>query len=397
VPLVQAQATCANNRTTLTLTQSEFSRDRKAEVAANPQRWRVPIIASIGSGPAKRHILDGTAKIELDGCGPVIVNNGQLGYYRTLYAPDMIAPLVSGLPSFAPIDQMGLVRDNISLWRGDYQDAGPALDLLAAVPQNADAVVAEDAVGQWGAVYDILEDEDDRAKLANLARSLWSQRLDALGFEGRPNESVKDSNLRARLIATLGEMGDPRVLAEARERFRAMATNPRALDGPLKTTWLYIAANNATPADWDLLKKLADESTSTVEKSVYYRRLGSARDEALSRKALELAISNGVSATTAPAIIAEVAAEHPELAYEFAMANRQRVEDLVDDSGQTEYFADLAGSSTDPEMVGKLQQLRDSSAADQRRPVERALLALQDRLTAYPRMRQQARAWLAAR
>ncbi|HTM96231.1 MAG TPA: M1 family metallopeptidase [Croceibacterium sp.] len=397
VPLVEAQATCANGQTTLTLKQSEYSRDRKAEVAAKPQRWRVPILASVGTGPAKRQILDGSGKMQLEGCGPVIVNNGQLGYYRTLYAPDMIAPLVSGLPGFAPIDQIGLVRDNISLWRGDYEPAKPALDLLAAVPQDANAFVADDAVDQWGVVYRVLEDEGDKAKLADLTRSLWSKRLDALGFEPRANEAVKDSNLRAELVSTLGEMGDPRVLAEARTRFRALANNPRALDGPLKTTWLYIAANNATAADWDLLKKLADQSTSTVEKAVYFERLGSAKDEALAKKALALALSNEVGPTTAPTIIAEVSGEHPELAYDFAMANRKRVQDLVDDSGQADYFADLAGTSTDPAMVAKLQQFRDASAADEKRPVERSLLALQDRLKAYPRMRQQIRAWLAQR
>src|SRR5690606_7853050 len=105
-------------------------------------------------------------------------------------------PLVAGLPGFAPIDQLGLVRDNISLWRGDYEDAKPALDLLAAVPQDADAFVADDVVGQWGAVYRILDDEGDKARLADLTRSLRSKRLDALGFEPRANESVKDSNLR---------------------------------------------------------------------------------------------------------------------------------------------------------------------------------------------------------
>src|SRR5262249_2677661 len=162
--------------------------------------------------------------------------------------------------------------------------------------------------------------------LADLTRSLWSKRLDALGFEPRANDSVKDSNLRAQLIATLGQMGDPRVLAEARTRFRAMASNPRALDGPLKTTCLFIAAHNATAADWDLLKKLADQSTSTVEKAVYYERLGSAKDEALAKKALALALSGDVPATTSPTIIAEVSGEHPELAYDFAIANREKVE-----------------------------------------------------------------------
>lgn len=397
IPLVQAQASCADGATTLTLKQSQFSRDRKAQVAAEPQRWRVPILASVGTGPAKRQILDGTAQMQLEGCGPVIVNNGQLGYYRTLYAPDMIAPLVAGLPRFAPIDQIGLVSDNYSLWRADYQDAAPALNLLAAVPRDANAFVADEAVDTWGTVYEVLEDESDKAKLADLVRTLWSERLDALGLEPRADEPVLDSNLRAELIATLGAMGDQRVLEEARGRFRALRTDPRALDGALKTTWLNLAANNATAEDWALLSELAAKSTSTVEKAAYYRLLGAAKDEALAKKALALAISGDISATTAPAIISQVAVEHPELAYDFAMANRKRVEELVDDSGQTQYFANLALPSTDRAILAKLEQLRDASPADQRRPVERAIVQLDERLAAYSRMRGQIHAWLAAR
>src|SRR5690606_16120364 len=85
VPLVQAEATCREGTTVLSLAQSEFSRDRKDAVAANPQRWRVPLLIQAGQAEPVRRVLEGSATLELPGCGPVIVNGGQLGYFRTLY------------------------------------------------------------------------------------------------------------------------------------------------------------------------------------------------------------------------------------------------------------------------------------------------------------------------
>jgi aminopeptidase N len=42
-------------------------------------------------------VLDGSATLNLQGCGPVVVNGGQLGYFRTLYSPAMNAQLAQAL------------------------------------------------------------------------------------------------------------------------------------------------------------------------------------------------------------------------------------------------------------------------------------------------------------
>ena len=144
IPLLNAAARCEGGETLLSLTQSEFSRDRKDEVAANPQRWRVPVLAAVVGGEARRQILEGTGELRLPGCGPVVVNSGQLGYYRTLYTPEMLDRLEGAMARLQPIDQLGLMRDNLSLARAGYQPMSPALDLLTAIPREANPVVAGD-------------------------------------------------------------------------------------------------------------------------------------------------------------------------------------------------------------------------------------------------------------
>jgi aminopeptidase N len=250
-------------------------------------------------------------------------------------------------------------------------------------------------VNRWRGFYPVLDNDADRAALAAELRKQWLPRLQALGYESRDGEPLVDANLRSALIAGLGEMGDPTVVQQARSRFARLASDPKALDGPLKTTWLNIVARNATAADWGLLSQLAERSTSAVEKSTYYELLGAARDRALAQRALDFAIT-GKAGTTSAAIITSVARANPELAYDFTLAHRQQAEALVDDSGKARFYQRLVGTSVDPAMAGKLEQLRAGLPEDQRTPIDQALASLRDRLETYPRLRTALHDWLAA-
>ena len=395
IPLVRADARCVGGDTVLHLAQSEFSRDRKDEAAADPQRWRVPLQIRPAGGAPVRQVLEGNATLPLQGCGPVIVNGGQLGYFRTLYTPEMAAALAAGLPGFEPIDQLGLLRDGFALAEAGYQTVAPALDMLVAVPGEANPVVAAGAVARWASVHGYAA-ESDRPAVAALAAAQLLPRLRRLGFDPSTDESLVDTSLRADLVAALGNMGEETVAAEARRRFAALGNDPRALDGPLKTTWLAIAARNATAAEWDRIAAMARAAPTATERQSYYTLLGGVADEALARRALDFALT-GEAGTTSANIIAAVAGEHPDLAFDFALDNRRRVEALVDASGLTGYVAGLGAGSRDPAMIGKLERFRDASPPDERRGIERRIAQVRQRLETEPRLAGEIVEWLAAR
>ncbi|GGD84947.1 aminopeptidase [Tsuneonella deserti] len=401
IPLVRVDsASCTGGGTQVTLSQSEFSRDRMKEAAANPQQWRVPLLLSHGSGAGQRQILQGQGTYTVAGCGPLIVNGGQLGYFRTLYTAPMLAELTKALPKLQPIDQLGLLADNMALSNAGYQSMAPALDLLAAVPRDANPLVATDAIGRLAGIYQMLETATDasgaRSRLLAIAKDRFGSRLQALGYEPRANEPVAEANLRIALLGAFAEMGDPAVVAEARRRFAGLRSDPKALDGPLKTTWLGIAARNASRADWEQFVRLAESSGSSVERSTYWTLAGATKDEALARAALKLALTDRPGATNSSPIISAVSRLHPELAYDFVIANRAKVDPLVDASARTRFIAGLAGRSEDPAMIAKLQALRASLPANERRPVDQALTSLQYRIERTPRVQQELLAWLAS-
>ena len=400
VPLVKVTgAECAGGKTALQLTQSQFSQDQQQDVAANPQGWRIPLLVAVGSGAPVRSVMDArTDRLSLDGCGPVLVNAGQLGYYRTLYPAPMLAELRDAMPGLAPIDQLGLVRDQFALARAGYQPMGLALDLLDTVPGDANPLVAETAAGTWAGLYQLLEDDEAaQAALAKVATAELRPRLDALGYTPRDRDEVPQENLRASLLGALGAMGDAAVLAEARRRFEALKADPAALDGPLKTTWLSIVAAKATEAQWDQLLRLAQSSDSSVQRSTYYALLGAADDDALAQRALDLALSGSVGTTDSAAIISAVSSGHSDMAFNFVLDNEAKVRPLVDSSGLARFLARLSGGVKEPSSIARLEAFKGSLGADVQKPIDRAIAINRQEEADKPRQVGQIKAWLASR
>lgn len=387
IPLVRVSGmTCKKGVATLNLEQSEFSVDRKDEVAAKPQQWKVPLIVSAGSGEPVRTILDGgKATVTVNGCGPIVINAGQLGYYRSLYSPKMLASLKAAMPRLQPVDQMGLIADNLALSASGYQPYAPAFDLLAAIPGNANPVVLGNAFGDFVGAWRVLDkDPAAQKKLYAKVAATYKPRLMALGFEPKAGESLPDADLRATLISGFGTMGDADVVAEARRRFATLAANPKALDGPLKTTWLNIVARNATKADWDAIKTMAAASNSAVERQFLYTLLGRPADASLAKAARELALTDAPGKTTSAAMIVASAGLHSDEAYDFALANRAKIESLVDAQSRVTFIASLGGQSNDPAMIDKLKAFKATVPAEAARPVDRVIGALVEKARTRP-------------
>lgn len=400
VPLIRVEGvTCEAGNSVISLTQGEFSRDRKAETDTNPLRWNVPVIGQIlGHAPASTIVENGKGQLTLPGCGTLLINAGQSGYYRTLYQPDQIAALKADFAKLDAIDQVGLVTDTRNLADGEYQELAPALDLLNAVPANASQRVLETAAGSFAGLYDLFRDDAAaQAKLASIADSRFAPALKKLGFVQQQGESTVDSNLRSALIGILGTMGNADVKAEAARLFAALDENPAALDGPLRTTWLSLIAYNADRATWDKIRRLGQESTNNVVRSTMYALLGSAKDKDLAAEALKLALTDEPGKTTSAAIIGRVSGEHPEMAVDFALANEEAVLNLVDVSSRSEYIAQLAFSSDQAETVKKLENYAQTRLTpESRKTADQAIAAINTRIASRPRIKNGVKNWLAA-
>ena len=391
IPLVKVEsAQCKGGSTMLALSQGEFSRDRKDKT---PLKWNVPVMAQTIGGAPQRLILNGTASVTLPGCGAYVINAGQTGYYRSLYPQANVQALVKGFTRLPSMDQIGLMADNFQLGLGGYQPIGLALDMVDAVPASASPAVLAEVPDYLDSAYLMLEgDKAAQARVATYASRKLGPVLASVGFDAKAGEGPQVPVLRSALVATMGGMGDKAVVAEAKRRF----AEPALLDGPLRNVWLRIIAQNADAATWEKLRAMANGAKSDLEKSTLFALLGAAKDEALARKALDLAMTDEPGKTTSAAIISAVGAEHPMLAVDYVLAHRAQYEALIDVSARSQAIARLGGGSADPAMVTKLDAYAGQYLTpESRKVVDRSISAIKTRIETRARLKPALVSWFA--
>ncbi len=399
IPMISVgPSQCAGGETRVALTQSEFGADRKPGSFA-PLSWHVPVTAQTVGGAMVRTVTQGpTTELTLPGCGPVLINAGQTGYFRTLYRPEQIAALKASFAKLATVDQYGLVSDNRELAFAGYQPMSRALDLINVVPTDGSPKLIEVALSSWRQLYGRFEgDKPSQQRIDRIIVARFAPVLARIGFVPSAGEPVMITTLRPRLIGMLGKAGDPQVKREAARLFAALATDPNAIPGSLKTTWLSVIGDTADAATWDRLHAMAKAATSATERSAYYANLGSTDDPVLLQRTLDLALTDEPGATISASMIGAVAGSDPDLALDFALAHLGRIADLVDKSAASSFIARLGGGSVRPATIDKLNAYAAAHvAADDRKPIARVIAAIRARLAANPRIRAETLAWLNA-
>lgn len=355
VPLIRvADVVCKNGSTTIQLTQGEFSKDQENK---KPLSWRVPVIAHTVGGTAVRTVVSGgKASMTLPGCGAVLVNAGQSGYYRTLYAPAAFSALAGDFARLPAIDQLGLLADSWSLGLAGQMPASGFLDLASHAPADAAPQVWQRIASVLAGLHGSYEGKpEQQAALDRFVRARLAPVLARVGWVAAKDEAAPVANLRETLIHALGEVGDPAVIAEARRRYAASATDSSAMPAALRRPILGVIAAHADAATWEQLHAAAKAEPSSMIKAELYDLLGSANDKALAQRALELALTDEPGATAGASIISHVASNHPDLAFDFAIAHRAQIDQIIDGASRSRYFPGLGGRSADPAMVGKLR------------------------------------------
>jgi aminopeptidase N len=400
IPLVQmGSSRCINGSTVAPVTLSQFSNDRRQQAAASPLTWHIPLRAATGAGAPSQTITEGrTATVKVAGCGPLLINPGQTGYYRTLYTPEQAEALRRAFPGLRPVDQYGLLSDSIALSNAGYQPMARALDLLSAVPANAHAKVAEKAADSWVALFRQMDGNPAaQAAIAKRASAAFWPRLQQLGFTPRDGESPLDSLLRATLIADLGYLGEPHVMAESQRLFAAWQKDPKAIPGSLKDAWLGVVAQNADAPTWEALHRIASGTRGTIERSAYYSLLGRAKDDALAKRGLELALTKEPGATVSAAMIAAAAENHSVMAFDFVLSHLAQVRPLIDLSVGSAFVPELVEDSADRSVIARLEAYAAANyKPENRRPVDHAIARIRWKADNGPRIQREAVTWLQA-
>lgn len=377
IPLVTVgETSCKDGRTQATLRQDRFAVDDSAQIA---QRWRVPVVATVldGTEPAKT-VLDGTTVISVAGCGPLKINAGNTGYFRTLYDPADFAALKAYFTRLPAADQLGLLHDTWALASAAYQPMADYLGLTASVSSQADPLVWLQLATTFSTIADLYRGEQGAEAFSAYARARLKPQLERIGWEAGKDEAPNVGVLRAALIETLAKLGDGDTIAETEARFAAFVRDPASLPGGIRRAVTRAIAMHADAAMWATLAKLAATAPSPLEQRFYLEALTWVEDDALAQKSLDLAIAAGTPKQYGPRMIGEIAKHHPDLAWRFVQANMPAISDRLDALSRAGFIPEIAGRSSDGTRAEELksffrQTLPDEPDAEMRRAVDKIL------------------------
>ena len=380
VPLITVgAATCAAGKATLELTQGEFSKDAPDR---KPLTWRVPVtVRALGGGEAKTLVTGGKGSVTVEGCGPIVVNAGQSGYFRTQYGPKNFAGIAKDFAKLPAIDQLGVMSDTWSMGLAGYQPATDFLDLAKATPADAEPQVLSKVAGVLSTIDGYYEGmAAERTAFRKLAIAQLRPLLAKVGWAPKAGEPDTVGILRSDLIGVLGGLGDPEVITEATRRFNADKTDPSAIPGPLRKTITSVVAKHADPATWDVIRAQAQAEKTPLIRAQLYSLLASAENETLAMKALELALTSEPGETLSSTMIARVAAAHPDMTFDWAVANKDKVNEKVDGSSRSRFIAGLGASSSNPATAEKIKAYAATHMAEgSRKEADKAVASVMNR------------------
>ena len=388
VPLIRAKATAGG----IALSQERFGADPGQRT---PRTWRTPVNVEGASGQ-RQAVVSAAAPTAVPLAAPVIVNAGQTGYFRTAYAADLWAKLAPRFAGLQPADQLGLLYDSRALGEIGIVPMSDFLALARNAPATGDPIVLQTLSDQLEAIDAIFNGRSSRPAYRVFALGRIAPIAQRLGWDAKPGEADNDAALRRSVLTTSGTLGDAATVAEARRRFERYLVDPTTLTGAGRRTVLAIIAANADAAAWKALHRQAKASKDITDRARLYRYLGAGHDRALAEKTLELALSGEPTPTEAPGIIAAVAGVFPDLAYDFALANRAKVEALLEPTQRSGFFPQLGTASRDPAMLDKLTRYIATIPPSSKGEVDKALGAIRFRLAQIKDRAPEMERWLAA-
>lgn len=381
IPLIGVSVECREHVTHVRLRQTEFSRDQPQRKSL---RWQVPVTLALAGQekPVRTLIANGQTDVTLPGCGAVLVNAGQSGYFRTLYDASALRQLSDRFSALAPLDQIGLLSDSWALGQAGRQPLADFLALTQAVPLNADPQVWQSIAGTFAEIHQYYQGNNQRRQpFDRFATSRLAPVLAQIGWVAASNEAEPVAPLRDTLIRVLSMLDEPGVIAEARRRYAAQANDSAALPAALRKVVFAVVAEHADAATWATLHSAARAEAVPLIRSDLFGDLAAVNDAALARQALALALTDEAAATDRAAMVTQVSHLHPELSFDFAMANRAQIARYVDPASSTRYFARLASTSSEPAMLTKLAQYAVAELApSSRQEVDTAMARIRDRI-----------------
>ena len=366
---------------------------------APPLEWKIPLTyAVVGETPAT---LLMTGKVDavhnIPANRPLKLNVNGAGNYRVEYDEVSWKLLLGALKNLGVDDRVNLLGDTWALVQANRAPVALYFDLVEKLPASTELAEREQIVHVLDFINRLLSGSPEQEKFQQYARSLLFPTLDAVGWEAKPDEKPATATLRASLITALGNLNDPKIVANCRERFKAFVTNPESLAPDLRSAVFSVVGRYADESTWSELHQLGLKTTSIEEKQNYYDALADAIDPKLLKKTLPIALTDELPTSRAVFLVLRVAREsgHPDVAWDFAKTNMKTLLAKSDALGANTYAPGLFTFFSDDSRAHELTiYAKNSMPAASASQVAKAADEIQYLSELKKRLARQLKAWI---
>ncbi len=331
-PLVSINLKCdTGTGTTLHLTQ------RRALPLGSPgstdQTWQVPVCIRYGDGESTQRECTLLTQPAMDwklpaakSCPSWVLGNADgTGYYRVLYEGDLLGRVLADRGSrLSPAERVATLGDVEALTSlGKLKEA----EALALVPQFADDPVRQvvsSAAGIANGIRNHLVGSELWPNYTRFIDKSFGERARKLGWTAKAGEDADTRLLRKTIVpmeAVWG--GDGQLASEGRKLAERWIADRNSVDAEIIGPALTVAARTG---DQKFFKQLEDALKTTRDRNQREHilgALGSFRDPAIARAALDLIVTPEVDMREAAALLFGPlsAPETQELPFEFVRKN----------------------------------------------------------------------------
>lgn len=355
IPLITVDSIrCEAGTSVVSLSQGRFGAD---EASKTMQVWRVPVqVQTVGSTVVTKDVVEGgQGEIRTPGCGPVKVNAGHSGYFRTLYSQQDFSELEAAFSRLAPLDQLGFLYDTSALGNAGYAPVSNYLGLAASVAPTADPVIIGQVADALSDLAGTFKNQPGEDAFRAYGRERLGPMLDHLGWEAKPDEPANAAVLRERLIGVLSQLRDQSTLAEARRRYSASDTDPTLLPAGIRQAVLAAVGRHADRSTWEGLLSRMESAGSPAEHTLYLNAIANVEEPLLGQRLIDLAFSENFPTQDALTVLLAASSRHPDLMWAKIMADPDRFEAIVPPGYAVLVLAQIAALSGRPDRIEEMR------------------------------------------
>lgn len=278
--------TYSNNNIETSLVQERYFLHKPAK--HTQAHWPIPILSD---NNAPDSFI--SSSVTFSAALPTKINQGQNGFYRTVYDSGSIAAFAAGMSDYSALDRLGLLSDSFEASKAGYLPLTNSLQLLQSYADENNSAVWDIIAGNLGEIRRVMDDQTVREYMQPFIIKLTANELRRLGWDEKDSDSHFDKLLRPTIIGLNVGAEEPATLAECLKRFETMKS-PEDLLADLRGIIYTAAARNGDSKTFDRLLKLHDNTTNSEERLTIAAALTSFKQASLYKKALNFITTDTV-------------------------------------------------------------------------------------------------------